>query len=107
MGAHSTRRHHNCVVPLVPNSPTPCVHLTDGRIILGSKTSLLEQLDGHRGYFTSTRRTIIMIGASILGVGSVVGFITALVFLCMRSQERARKGTRTRNADEGEDFFSH
>merc|ERR1712039_366083 len=73
----------------------------------GSKTSLLEQLDGHRGYFTSTRRTIIMIGASILGVGSVVGFVTALVFLCLRSQERARKGTKTRTSDEGADFFSH
>merc|ERR1719386_563268 len=48
-----------------------------------------------------------MIGASILGVGSVVGFITALVFLCMRSQERARRGTKTRTGDDDTDFFSH
>jgi hypothetical protein len=73
------------------NEPTPCVHLQDGRILLGSKTALLDQLDRHHGQFADTKRMTMMIGSIVLGVGAVILIMVMMLYVLLSRKEREQK----------------
>jgi hypothetical protein len=46
-----------------------------------------------------------MIGSSILGAGSVIGFIVALLFLCLRQSQRAQRNVRSSHSTDDCDMW--
>jgi hypothetical protein len=102
---YNTKKHHDCLVPLVPNQPAPCVHLEDGRVFVGSKTDLLDQLGAHHGQFAESKRITMMIGSCVLGVGAVVLVVVMLLYVVLSRQEKEKKHRRRESAYGDDDMI--
>lgn len=78
---HGTRRHHTCLEKLYPNKPIPCVQLSDGRILIGTKEALANRHNEHLDTFADTQQTIMLLCGVLIGSGALCGGLALFCYV--------------------------